>query len=688
MCFVSFHRSRLAVNSRNRKVSVEDMGTALSWTVTSRVWYLFRPVIQLLLTLRARLRGKPACPVPHMTRDDGVEVLVNTLGPNPARPPDQIRDLEKKLWSGYSHYALTDLERVLHTREMPSHYRAKVAWVLARWHSAHGDFEKALLYAVLMRALHPAEGWWRGQVLLEVDCLNRVGRHAEAQAMLDHVLAVEPLETDYCLAYANCLLEVPSADEERLGWINRVYEEAGFAPIALYEQAQGLSIENLSAPSARAGARQEDIRVSILMPAYNCADTIQKAIRGLLEQTWANIEIIVVDDCSPDDTWAVLSALADQDDRVTAIRHEQNTGAYGARLTALEQASGNFITVHDADDWSHPQKIEAQVDALMADESLVACMSSWCRVSRSMYVNRVGAIPSDSFRRQNESSLMFRRRLVDEIGCWDRVRAAADTEYIWRIEAAYGRQAIRIVHPDVPLSFSLHQEDSLTRTGPTHVRTIFHGTRRVYREAQRWWHSQAGKPSDLKLAPGESRPFYCPPNLLEKRPSPRRYDVLVVADFAVRGEAVDAAIAVVKAAISRGWSVATFQWRRYEGRPIWAVADAIQAMAAAGQVDILAAEDSLKARHALVVDPLGPRHLLERLPDWQVDQVWVAGEPLDDEDRHICADPEPEVVKANLTQAFGVSPTWLSGPMTGKQAAAWMDEQLVTDGATDGSGDT
>ena len=157
----------------------------------------------------------------------------------------------------------------------------------------------------------------------------------------------------------------------------------------------------------------------------------------------------------------------------------------------------------------------------------------------------------------------------------------------------------------------------------------------------------------------------------------------MVSDFALRGEAADAAIAVVEVAISRGLSVAIFQWRRYEGRPMWAVADPLQAMAVAGDVDILTAEDTLKARCALVTDPMGPRHLLERLPEWQINEVWVAGEPLDDEDRHICADLEPGVVKANLTEAFGVSPIWLPGPMTGEQAAAWLDENMVTDGSGD-----
>lgn len=672
------------MDEQSRKKRFEQLQAALEWTVISRVWYLFRPIIKLLLALRARLRGTSARPVPHMSREDGVEVLINTLGAEPVKPPERIRDLEKKLWSGYSRYALEDLERVLHARSISSHDRADVAWVLARWCSAHGDFEKALLYAVLMRSLHPAEGWSRGQVLLEVGCLNRLGRQDEARAMLDHVLAVEPVESDYCLAYANCLMGTDPADaaEARLTWINRIYEQGGFAPVALRNPSLGLTIENLSAPTAEAGSRDDPARVSVLMPAYNCADTIEKAIRGLLAQTWANLEIIVVDDCSPDETGAVLEAFAARDERVVAIRHEQNTGAYGARLTALERASGEFITVHDADDWSHPQKIEAQVAALRADPQLVACMSSWCRVSRSMYVNRVGAIPSDSFRRQNESSLMFRRSLVDTIGCWDRVRAAADTEYIWRIQAAFGKDAVRVIHPDIPLSFSLHQEDSLTRTGPTHVRTIFQGTRRVYREAQKWWHRQAESPADLKLdgATGK-RPFYCPPNLLEKQPPRREYDLLLVADFAKSADAGAYAASLVHSAVALGLSVAIFHWRRYDENPMSAVRETFQALAAQGRLDIVAAEDALAARHAIVADAMAPRHLLERLPDWQVGQLWVASGHPEGSGFPDGVAFDLRVVAAHVGDAFGVAPSWL--PVFEADARVMQDDarfESVADG--------
>src|SRR5690554_590689 len=471
--------------------------------------------------------------------------------------------LEKKLWGGYSTHALQDLHAMVTSRQMQAGLRADAAWVLARWHTARAEYELGLHYALLMRALDKKRGGEKGQVLLEVDCLNRLGRADEARRCLEDAmrkLKGEP--ADYYLAYSNVLHATGASDSERLDWINRIFARHGFAELALLDEQAPLAIDNLR--SRDDVTPHDGPKVSVLMPAYKSAETIEKSIRGLLAQSWRNIEIIPVDDRSPDDTWSVLQAYAAQDPRILPIRHEVNTGAYGARLTALERATGDFITVHDADDWSHPQKIEFQVKALLEDESLVACMSSWCRASRDLYVNRVGVIPGPNLQRQNESSLMFRRSLVESLGAWDRVRAAADTEYIWRIQAVYGKKAIKVVHKEVPLSFSLSQEDSLTQTGPTHVKTIFYGTRRVYREAQKWWHRHADV-KELRIMPDDhQRRFPAPPNLLQRNPEPRQYDVLITADFSLAKGVGEYVHDLVNAALESELRIALFHWPRYE----------------------------------------------------------------------------------------------------------------------------
>ena len=101
------------------------------------------------------------------------------------------------------------------------------------------------------------------------------------------------------------------------------------------------------------------------MPAYNAENTIATAAKSILDQTWSNLELIVVDDGSSDGTWSIIEFVARRDPRVVPLRHPRNRGAYAARNTALSHATGDFVTAHDADDWSHPEKVALQAIALM-----------------------------------------------------------------------------------------------------------------------------------------------------------------------------------------------------------------------------------------------------------------------------------------------------------------------------------
>lgn len=103
--------------------------------------------------------------------------------------------------------------------------------------------------------------------------------------------------------------------------------------------------------------------VSVVIPAYNRADLIDHTIKSALSQSWQNLEIIVVDDASMDDTRAVVQAIADP--RVRYICLEKNSGPSTARNTGVEQARGHFISFLDSDDEWRPEKMARQVAALV-----------------------------------------------------------------------------------------------------------------------------------------------------------------------------------------------------------------------------------------------------------------------------------------------------------------------------------
>ena len=100
--------------------------------------------------------------------------------------------------------------------------------------------------------------------------------------------------------------------------------------------------------------------VTVIMPAYNAQDTIQHALYSVLHQTYQDFEVIVVDDCSTDRTIDKVKEI--DDSRIRLFRHSENVGPAAARNTALENASGAWATVLDADDAWHQERLEVLVD--------------------------------------------------------------------------------------------------------------------------------------------------------------------------------------------------------------------------------------------------------------------------------------------------------------------------------------
>ena len=101
--------------------------------------------------------------------------------------------------------------------------------------------------------------------------------------------------------------------------------------------------------------------VSIITPTYNCAAFLGETIRAVLAQTYTDWELIIVDDCSQDDTEALVSAFARKDPRIRYYRLSRNAGAAAARTEAMRQAGGEYMAFCDSDDVWFPDKLERQL---------------------------------------------------------------------------------------------------------------------------------------------------------------------------------------------------------------------------------------------------------------------------------------------------------------------------------------
>jgi hypothetical protein len=123
--------------------------------------------------------------------------------------------------------------------------------------------------------------------------------------------------------------------------------------------------------------------VSVVLTTFNDSTRITSAINSLLQQSYQNIEIVVVDDASTDDTQETVERLSVEEPKIKYIRMPVNVGPYAAKSAGYAISTGELITCHDSDDWSHPRKIEYQVYPLVTNINVVATTSKWIRISEA-----------------------------------------------------------------------------------------------------------------------------------------------------------------------------------------------------------------------------------------------------------------------------------------------------------------
>jgi len=115
--------------------------------------------------------------------------------------------------------------------------------------------------------------------------------------------------------------------------------------------------------------------ISVIIPTYNRAHLIGRAIQSVLIQTYSDFELIIVDDCSNDNTEEVVQAFNDQ--RIHYLKHSKNRGVSAARNTGIRAAQGNYIAFQDSDDEWLPDKLECQMAVFQQDKTnrlgLVLC---------------------------------------------------------------------------------------------------------------------------------------------------------------------------------------------------------------------------------------------------------------------------------------------------------------------------
>lgn len=203
-------------------------------------------------------------------------------------------------------------------------------------------------------------------------------------------------------------------------------------------------------------------KVSVLMTVYNAECFLGEAIESVLEQTFTDFELLILDDCSSDSSWSIVQDYARRDSRIRAIRNETNLGGCENLNKGLRLIQSPYIARHDNDDWSYPDRLEKQVRFL--DEHLaVGVVGGTIEIidekgnilGRRSYERSDAAIRKKIFRYSPFAHplVMVRKSVWDQVGgYYDPQFAPADDYDLWfRI----GRVAQLANMPDVLLKYRM-----------------------------------------------------------------------------------------------------------------------------------------------------------------------------------------------------------------------------------------
>lgn len=309
-------------------------------------------------------------------------------------------------------------------------------------------------------------------------CLLALGRHPEAEALLE--AAVRSPERSLLLA---------AAVAGRGDWKTvRAYIDAAFAARGLdvplrEERDSPVALDDFR-PASRSGSVEGPL-VSLVMPVRDAASTLAMAIGSLQAQTWRNLEVLVVDDGSADESVEIAKGLARADARARVLANARGPGPSGARNTGLEAATGAFIGFQDADDWAHPQRIEQQVAALPSGGP-VAVVSRHFRLAAD---GRPVSPRVTPMVRLAPISLLAAAEAVRAAGPYEDSPVGADSEYLARFDLLFGRR--RVARLDKIHIVAGWAETSISGARPTGLSTAEgRAAREAYERDWRVRHAQ------------------------------------------------------------------------------------------------------------------------------------------------------------------------------------------------------
>lgn len=204
--------------------------------------------------------------------------------------------------------------------------------------------------------------------------------------------------------------------------------------------------------------------ISVVMSVYDCSpDYLRASVDSIQNQTFSNFEFIIIDDCSQDESWAILTDYAIRDRRIRLLRNRQNMGLTKSLNRGLHLAQGNYIARQDADDISLPTRFEKQAAWLESHPETVLISSEIQRIRPDGSFGKVTtrACPTDFLpwhlifynHLGGHSQVMFRRQPVIDLGGYNETYRYSQDYELWCRLAQIGQLAIL---PEILLNQRFH----------------------------------------------------------------------------------------------------------------------------------------------------------------------------------------------------------------------------------------
>ena len=177
--------------------------------------------------------------------------------------------------------------------------------------------------------------------------------------------------------------------------------------------------------------------VSVVIPTFNRAEKVCRAVSSVLDQTYRDFEIIVIDDASSDSTVEILKRFGD---RIRIIRRLENKGVSAARNSGIEKAKGRYIALLDSDDYWLPEKLKVQTGFFKENPDAVISQAQeiWIRKGRRVNPARRHLkpsgdifIPSLKLCLVSPSAVMIKKSLFDEVGMFDEEFPVCEDYDMW-----------------------------------------------------------------------------------------------------------------------------------------------------------------------------------------------------------------------------------------------------------------